>query len=54
MDNDLIICTLKNPHSNSDSLRMALEIVRLHIDYCNHYNIDMLSDPLLARALKWR
>ena len=54
MDTDSIVAVLENKNSDETSLVQALTIVRNHIDYCNYYNIDMLSDKLLARVLKWR
>lgn len=54
MEIDSIVDILENSHSNEKSLISALSIVRKHIEYCIHYNIDMLTDPLLARVLKWK
>ena len=54
MDIESITSIVKNKQSNDISLLEALNIIRLHIDYCRKYNIDMYTDPLLARVLLWR
>lgn len=54
MDLNEIISIVNDRNSDPDLLREALEIVRCHINYCVYHNINMLSDPLLARVLKWR
>lgn len=54
MDIKTIVNVVKNPNSTEISLLQALMIIRQHIEYCIHYNIDMLSDPLLANVLLWK
>lgn len=51
MDDEMIINVVKNKKCNEVSLLQALMIIRHHIDYCIHYNINLLSDPLLDRVL---
>ena len=51
MDLDKIISIVKDRNSNPNLLHDALEIVRYHIDYCALHNINVLSDPLLAKVL---
>ena len=54
MDHNKVISIVKDRNSNPTLLREALEIVRYHIDYCVSHNINMLSDPLLAKVLLWK
>lgn len=50
---DKICHILNSRNSNDTELRLAISIVKDHILYCKYHNIDMLSDPLLSRVLKW-